>query len=118
MKRRMLFMVMAVTITLSITGCGDGGIQVQSQTPMAATNTMRNASDFDFWIWTDQETGVQYIVYKDGYGGGITPRINLDGSLYTGHLEVKEPGNVAGRPGEQEETAESAEVDENAKNPN
>lgn len=37
-------------------------------------------------IWTDAETGVQYIVYtyKSGYGGmgGITPRLNSDGTLY------------------------------------
>lgn len=38
------------------------------------------------YIWTDEETGVQYIVYREkrynaGFGG-ITPRLNPDGSLY------------------------------------
>ena len=37
-------------------------------------------------FWTDTETGVQYVIYdkKDGYGGmgGITPRLNSDGTLY------------------------------------
>lgn len=36
----------------------------------------------EFKIWTDPETGVQYIAY-DGYGGrfAMTPRLNADGSL-------------------------------------
>ncbi|MCM1008314.1 MAG: DUF6440 family protein [Ruminococcus flavefaciens] len=38
------------------------------------------------YIWTDEETGVQYVVYREknfnaGHGG-ITPRLNPDGSLY------------------------------------
>lgn len=40
----------------------------------------------DIFIWTDEETGVQYIVYADATGycgmGGITPRLNADGTLY------------------------------------
>lgn len=33
-------------------------------------------------IWTDEETGVQYIIY-DGYKqGGIYPRLNADGGLH------------------------------------
>ena len=43
-------------------------------------------SNYDVYVWTDEETGVQYIVYshRNGYGGmgGITPRFNSDGSLY------------------------------------
>ena len=41
----------------------------------------------DFIIWTDPDTGIQYIVYscrKGGAGmGGITPRLGQDGGLYT-----------------------------------
>ena len=37
-------------------------------------------------IWTDVETGVQYVIYdrNTGYAGigGITPRFNADGTLY------------------------------------
>lgn len=38
------------------------------------------------YIWTDEKTGVQYIIYREktynaGHGG-ITPRLNSDGSLY------------------------------------
>lgn len=38
-----------------------------------------------FYIWTDPETGVQYIVYRgkfmDEFFGGITPRLNSDGTI-------------------------------------
>ena len=40
--------------------------------------------DYDIDIWVDNETGVQYIIYH-GYNnqfGGITPRLNADGTLY------------------------------------
>lgn len=37
-------------------------------------------------FWTDEETGVQYVIYDrvGGYAGmgGITPRLNSDGSVY------------------------------------
>jgi hypothetical protein len=36
-------------------------------------------------IWTDGDTGVQYIMFSDWTGdavGGVTPRLNADGSLY------------------------------------
>lgn len=36
--------------------------------------------------YTDSETGVQYIIYREKFSdaglGGITPRLNSDGSLY------------------------------------
>lgn len=47
----------------------------------------RKQEDFNnrFYIYTDPETKVQYIVYheKNAYAGfgGITPRLNTDGSL-------------------------------------
>lgn len=45
------------------------------------------------YVWTDEETGVQYIIYheKCGYAGfgGITPRLNPDGSLYVVSDDLK-----------------------------
>lgn len=44
-----------------------------------------NEDDTHISIWTDPETGVQYIIYskkwQDAGMGGITPRLNADGSL-------------------------------------
>ena len=32
----------------------------------------------------DPETGVYYVIYYGGYHGGICPRYNANGTLYTG----------------------------------
>ena len=31
-------------------------------------------------IWVDRETGVNYFYHSGGYGGGITPLLNRDGT--------------------------------------
>ena len=31
-------------------------------------------------IWVDKETGVNYVYAAGGYGGGITPLLNRDGT--------------------------------------
>jgi hypothetical protein len=36
-------------------------------------------------IWVDEETGVQYVVYAGFKQGGITPRLNADGTPYQGN---------------------------------
>ncbi len=55
----------------------------------------------NLFFWTDEETGVQYIIYNEerynaGFGG-ITPRLNTDGSLYVVNAdnEVTPPTVVA-----------------------
>ena len=51
----------------------------------------QNTDNVNIEIWTDEKTGVQYIIYdrKGGYAGmgGITPRYNADGTLYTVDLQ-------------------------------
>ena len=37
--------------------------------------------DATFEIWVDEETGVEYVLTYWGYGGGICPRYNADGTL-------------------------------------
>lgn len=34
----------------------------------------------DIRVWRDPETGCDYLLYKRGYAGGITPRMNADGT--------------------------------------
>lgn len=40
-------------------------------------------------IWTDEETGVQYIIYEGYKQGGIHPRLSADGNLYINHSTEK-----------------------------
>ena len=39
-------------------------------------------------VIVDHETGVNYVFYISGYGGGLSPRYNSDGTLYI--TEVQE----------------------------
>ena len=56
-------------------------------------NIKLNSKDTDIRFWTDEETGVQYVIYNHGAGskgmGGITPRLNADGTLYIDHTTEK-----------------------------
>ena len=31
-------------------------------------------------IWVDRETGINYLFHVGGYGGGMTPLLNRDGT--------------------------------------
>ena len=55
-------------------------VEISQSLPEFEGNGVQN-----MFVWTDEETGVQYIVYNEkrynaGFGG-ITPRLNADGSL-------------------------------------
>jgi hypothetical protein len=73
MKKKIIIILSAITLCLGLTGCSENA-------------NMSYTENSDIYIWTDKETGVQYIIYCHGVGyqgmGGITPRLNADGSLY------------------------------------
>ena len=56
-------------------------------------NIKLNSKGTDIRFWTDEETGVQYVIYNHGAPykgmGGITPRLNADGTLYIAHPTEK-----------------------------
>ena len=56
-----------------------------------STNQINNTlpSSSSVHIWTDEETGVQYIIYNGYNQGGIYPRLNADGSLHIAHPTEK-----------------------------
>lgn len=89
-----------VSMPLLCTGCsasenstGDtttgASVVVAEGIPAEMTEPQRtlqeDVNDTHISVWTDPETGVQYIVYSRKRGeagiGGITPRLNADGSL-------------------------------------
>ena len=87
--KKLVLILLALTLVLCLVGCdipseSDSESDGESDGERVQTNRYQSKNIF---IWTDEETGVQYIVYsdKDGYGGmgGITPRLNADGTLYT-----------------------------------
>lgn len=94
MKRFIVF-CLVLLIGCTLVGCGTT-IEVENESNNGITSTPNTYIE----IWTDEETGVQYIIYDraGGYAGrgGITPRLNSDGSLY-GFNEVElEPCPICG----------------------
>lgn len=82
------FMILsALLCIISVTGCTsdvdtavDGIISIMNEPAEVG-----EIGDDKIYIWTDKETGVQYVIYSEklynaGFGG-ITPRLNSDGSL-------------------------------------
>ena len=74
--KKIIILLFALVLVLCLVGC-----------EVTAFSDAKLKEDCeDVYIWTDKETGVQYIIFdkKKGYAGmgGITPRLNADGSLY------------------------------------
>ena len=71
--KKLTILVLIFILVFALVGC------TTEQTAIR-TESSRNIS-----VWTDPETGVQYIIYeeKTSYSGagGITPRLNADGTL-------------------------------------
>lgn len=78
MKKIITFLMITIIITC-FTGCVDEKGWEKDMT--------KKIQDKYTFIITDEETGVQYIVYREKVGwagmGGITPRYNSDGTLHT-----------------------------------
>ena len=66
MKKVILILIAAMTLLM----CG------------CVTNRESNSGDFYVEFYVDPETKVEYVLYSNGYAGGLCPRYNTDGSLY------------------------------------
>ena len=83
-----LMLVASVVLAIIITPATIAHIK---KTDNTENHTTSNSTDNDWhvdgnvYVWTDEETGVQYLIYSDRHGdsgmGGITPRLNADGTL-------------------------------------
>lgn len=73
---------LVLAIVLLLTGCGADTVNnnnnVENKDNYEA-NYMQEYRSFNFYV--DEETCVEYIVSHDTYEGGITPRLNDDGTL-------------------------------------
>lgn len=56
-----------------LAGCGE-----PTATPVGPS--MVGITDNDVFVWRDSQTGCQYLVYAGYKRGGITPRLNPDGT--------------------------------------
>ena len=73
--------IICALIVLSLCGC-----QKKSSTGIETNRFVRVESQyFNFGayvqVFYDRETKVMYVFYKSGYGGGLCPMYNSDGTL-------------------------------------
>ena len=93
MKRMFVFIMCCSMLTgaCMLTGCESNGavtpIEVDDTIEVDGISgyTVNKIDDENIYIFTDPDTGVQYLVYREhryrAGMGGITPRLNPDGSL-------------------------------------
>lgn len=71
-----LILVIAIALLVACAGTTEADTQV---------NYIQD--DWDYKIIVDKKTGVNYIVYIEYKQGGITPRLNADGTPYVSEVE-------------------------------
>lgn len=100
MKKKLIAAIAILSFAILFTGCDSEEAQKNTESFQSGLNSVIRDSSVAFsqeaeiqttenqfiFVWTDPDTKIQYIVYreKSGYAGfgGITPRLNTDGSLY------------------------------------
>lgn len=93
-KVRFISMALIMTGLVSLTACKPqpitesaqpSGIITMKAESKSSSSLLPFHSNHDIKDWVDPDTGVHYLVYSDqsGYAGmgGITPRLNPDGSV-------------------------------------
>lgn len=84
--KKVLCILLSLFLIICLVGCTTYQINENE-------NIKLNSKDTDIRFWTDEETGVQYVIYNHAAGykgmGGITPRLNADGTLYIDHQTEK-----------------------------
>ena len=87
--KKLLAIILTMAMVLCAAGCsGTEEETCQSEKQPFSRTTYDMQSTTYVSVIVDHETGVNYVFYKSGYGGGLSPRYNADGTLYI--TEVQE----------------------------
>ena len=94
MKFKNKLAVLLAILVVGVTGCGTPQADTAGQDATDTADAVVDTWDGSFYSrynkdrvydYTDPETGVHYLIYSDtaahGAMGGITPRLNTDGSV-------------------------------------
>lgn len=76
MKKKLLMVLLMAAMAFGLSGCVEGQ-QLRAEENTEWQRMLNNGNVF-ICSFRDEETGVWYIATD----GGITPRLNADGSLY------------------------------------
>lgn len=80
--KKIISLILVIAIILLV-GC--------AETTEADTQTKYIQDDYGYCeIIVDKETGVNYIVFSDLYQGGLTVRLNADGTPYVSEVKGNE----------------------------
>lgn len=75
MKKTIFLVLAAVLLVYASAGC------IAEDEGVIPDKYISNQGYYYVWIYVDESTGVEYLVYDGGYDGGICPRYNADGTL-------------------------------------
>lgn len=81
--KKLLAIILTMAMALCAAGCSgteEETCQAEKQPFSRTTYDMQGTTYVS--VIVDHETGVNYVFYKSGYGGGLSPRYNADGTLY------------------------------------
>lgn len=67
--------IIVLLIFVILIGCG----KVPEDTSFNKDLTPNIYDGNSVYVFTDAKTGCDYFIYKNGYAGGITPRLDSDG---------------------------------------
>jgi hypothetical protein len=81
MKKKIIVILSVIGLCFGLIGCSVDTI---------GENTVSSMGNECISIWVDEKTGVQYVIFSSYSKGGITPRLNADGSLYVENKESEE----------------------------
>ena len=80
MKKKLMIFLTATILTFSLVGCS-----VSEGTKTSNSGATSKIYNSDIYEFVDPDTGVHYWIYSHGEAykgmGGITPRLNSDGSV-------------------------------------
>jgi len=84
--KRSICIALCVVMALMLIGCGNQDEETDSAQDYIRFNIVSRKVDIGNTtiVLQDKETGVCYLFFKEGYGGGLTVMYNADGTLYTG----------------------------------
>lgn len=84
--KRLICIVLCAVMALMLIGCGEQEKKTDSAQDYSRFNIVSRKVSIENIniVLQDKETGVCYLFFKEGYGGGLTVMYNADGTLYTG----------------------------------
>ena len=81
MKKRMLLVVFCMMLLVILVGCSLEDFESNSEVTPVSSDILTSDGYSDICDYVDPDTGVHYLIFYGYRKGGITPRLNPDGSV-------------------------------------